>query len=425
MKPISFQIRRRSKLGLLLLLLSVCGLAQATGTTNVEIQVVTPQKLQVHKSYIGHLKPAQRLTVLSEAAGTVEGIHFQEGQRIQQGQVLVLISTAELELRVKMAECGYQRALSDYETERRLFESTRKEGAVAEHVDTIRLRLAHDVAAANLAHAQSEYNTQKRLFDKGLAPAQSFEVYKKSLEIARIQLELAGLDVENSRIRDLTRLENVANSLKIRETELALARLELEKSIVRAPFDGIVKERIVQPGGFIQKGAPLLELMDIDRVLVHISIPEKEMAFAALGKTVNVRLDAYPGREYTGTIKTLGLEADLRSRSFPAEVLIDNSGHELLPGMMARTEMLALTENRQVVVPRHAVLERQIGSIIFVEKDGIAVQKRVRTGVMVQDRVQILSGLAFGENLIIVGQDLLADKATVKVVNPQNKIASR
>jgi HlyD family secretion protein len=425
MKPISFQIRRRSKLGLLLLLLSVCGLAQATGTTNVEIQVVTPQKLQVHKSYIGHLKPAQRLTVLSEAAGTVEGIHFQEGQRIQQGQVLVLISTAELELRVKMAECGYQRALSDYETERRLFESTRKEGAVAEHVDTIRLRLAHDVAAANLAHAQSEYNTQKRLFDKGLAPAQSFEVYKKSLEIARIQLELAGLDVENSRIRDLTRLENVANSLKIRETELALARLELEKSIVRAPFDGIVKERIVQPGGFIQKGAPLLELMDIDRVLVQISIPEKEMAFAALGKTVNVRLDAYPGREYTGTIKTLGLEADLRSRSFPAEVLIDNSGHELLPGMMARTEMLALTENRQVVVPRHAVLERQIGSIIFVEKDGIAVQKRVRTGVMVQDRVQILSGLAFGENLIIVGQDLLADKATVKVVNPQNKIASR
>lgn len=395
--------------------------------TNVKTLEIVPKKLNIYKSYIGHLKPQNRVVVRSETSGTVEKINFEEGQRVQAGEVLVHVSTNELELRKIIAETNYSQAVTNYQIEKALYMSSEpgKESAGLEHVSLKQLRLQKEMAKADYEHALSEYNVQKRLFEKKMTSATVFDTHKTNLEIKRIKMEQAALELDRGRIQDRSRLENLANAMKIAEVNLNLARLELDKSKVKAPFTGIVKKKTVQMGGFIQNGMDLLEIMNISKVKAKINIPEKEMRYAKLGKRVSVRLDAYPQEQFSGTIKTLGLEADIKCRCFPAEVEIDNPKQALLPGMMARLEMLAISEPNQVIIPRHAVLEREHGSIVFVEKDGVAVQQPVKTGEMIQEDVQVISGLKKGDRIIVVGQDLLTHNEPVNVVKSSQKIAWR
>ena len=182
---------------------------------------------------------------------------------------------------------------------------------------------------------------------------------------------------------------------------------------------------LYQMGGFIQNGSDLFELMDISKVHVRINIPEKEMRFASVGKAVSIRLDAMPGEEFRGKIKTLGLEADIKCRCFPADVVIDNEEQRLLPGMMAKVKMLAFEEANQIIVPRHSVIEKLNGSVVFIVRDGKAVQIPVVPGAMIEENVQIVSGLSFGDQLIVVGQDLLANNEPVTVVNANQKLARK
>lgn len=398
--------------------------------TNVEVEEVSPKKLKIYKTYIGHLKPLNRVVVRSETSGTVEKIIFEEGQKVFKDSVLVHISTNELELQKTIAKTNYDQAVSDYQTQKNLYFESRegidKSGIKKlEHVSLKQLKLKIMIAKADYDFALSEYNVQKSLFEKKMASATTFDSYKTALEIKLLTLQQAELELEQAQVQDQARLGNYENVMHIREANLKLASLELEKSKIKSPFDGIVKRKIVQMGGYIDKGSDLLEIMDISNVLAYINIPEMEMKYSAPGKEVSVRLDAIPDVEFNGRIKTLGLEADLKCRCFPAEIEIDNAKQELFPGMMVRVEMLVKQDKNQVIVPRHAVLETQRGSIVYVEKNGVALKKSVVVGEMIREEVQIIRGLDFGDRLIVVGQDLLTNNEAVKVVNPDKKIVQK
>ncbi len=396
--------------------------ADGLNPTNVKITKISPKKLNIHKTYVGYLKPQDRVVVRSETSGTVERINVDEGIKVKSGQVLVHVSTNELELKKTIARTNYNQAVSDYRVEKNLY---LKDSDKSVHVSLKQLRLQADLAKADYENALNEYEVQKRLFNKDMTSATSFDNYRTAMEIKRITWQQAVLEWEQAKIKDKTRLENYQNAIDINRANLKLAALELEKSKVKAPFNGIVKEKIVQMGGFIQNGSDLFELMDISKVHVRINIPEKEMRFASVGKAVSIRLDAMPGEEFRGKIKTLGLEADIKCRCFPADVVIDNEEQRLLPGMMAKVKMLAFEEANQIIVPRHSVIEKLSGSVVFIVRDGKAVQIPVVPGAMIEENVQIVSGLSFGDQLIVVGQDLLANNEPVTVVNANQKLARK
>ncbi len=405
-----------------LFLMNIAVVAEGLNPTNVKITKISPKKLNIHKTYVGYLKPQDRVVVRSETSGTVERINVDEGVKVKSGQVLVHVSTNELELKKTIARTNFNQAVSDYNIEKKLYLDDSDETV---HVSLKQLRLQADMAKADYENALNEYEVQKRLFDKEMISATSFDNDRTAMEIKRIAWQQALLDWEQAKIEDKARLENYQNAIEISRANLELAALELEKSKVKAPFNGIVKEKIVQMGGFIQNGTDLFELMDISKVLVRINIPEREMRFASVGKAVSIRLDAVPGEEFHGTIKTLGLEADIKCRCFPADVVIDNKEQRLLPGMMAKVEMLAFEETNQVIVPRHAVIEKLNGSVVFIVRNGMAVQVPVVPGAMIEENVQIVSGLSFGDQLIVVGQDLLANNEPVNVVNANEQLAKR
>ncbi len=264
-----------------------------------------------------------------------------------------------------------------------------KEGEVLVNISTVRLGLQEKLARANYELAESEYKTEKLLFERQVSTASKLDTYKTKRDVEKINLEISQYD--------------------------------LEKSKVKAPISGVIKSKNVNIGEVVSRGQELFEIMDISRVLASINIPEREMMFVTPGKEVKVRIDAIPGTFFTGRVKTLGLEADLQNRSFPAEIIIDNPQRQLLPGMMARVEMITTAAANEIIIPRHAVLERENGRIVFVENDGTAVEKSVHLGTIIKDEVQVVSGLQSGEKLVVTGHQFLSDQEKINVASTRQQ----
>ena len=210
----------------------------------------------------------------------------------------------------------------------------------------------------------------------------------------------------------LDQSRNHRDSAKFQEQ---LAEFNLKKSVVRAPIRGQVKSKNTKPGEFVRKGDTLVEILDLSQLLVEIHVSERGVLKLKKGQSVEVALYAQNGRTLPGEIRTIGIEADTRNRTFPVEIEVDNPKERLRPGMLARVTINQGVLKQQLVVPRHAIIERDTGRVVFVVKDGKARLRRIETGVSREERVQVTSGLKFGEQVIVEGHTKLTDKEAVNV----------
>tara|TARA_B100000929_G_C15386127_1_gene379575 strand:- start:16 stop:858 length:843 start_codon:yes stop_codon:yes gene_type:complete len=195
-----------------------------------------------------------------------------------------------------------------------------------------------------------------------------------------------------------------------------LAMINLRKSFISSPLKGTVKIRHVKVGEFVRKGDPLVEILDLDKVLVKVNIPEQEIMEIREGENVEVELYALSDRQYLGTVKTIGLEADSRSRTFPVEIMVDNQKRELRPGMLARVTFSKKISDEQIVVPRHTILERDNGRVVFLVDQDKAVKRMISTGQSLQDRVQVMEGLNVGDLLVVEGHTKLTDGEPIRIL---------
>ena len=186
--------------------------------------------------------------------------------------------------------------------------------------------------------------------------------------------------------------------------------------MINSPLKGTVKTRHVKVGEFVKKGAPLAEILDLEKVLVKVSIPEQEIMEIREGEEVTVELYALSNSQYQGKVQTIGLEADSRNRTFPVEIVVDNAKRELRPGMLARVTFTKQISDEQVVIPRHSILERDNGRIVFLVDQGKAMKRRIVIGQSMQDSVQVLQGLKSGDRLVIEGHTKLTDGESVRIV---------
>jgi len=287
---------------------------------------IKPQKLEIYHSYEGYIEPFERVIVRSETSGTIEKTTFEEGKAVEKNQVLVNVSTERLTFQEQLANSNYK--LAEY-----------------------------------------EYLAQKQLFDQNVSSASSLNSYINKRDVSKIQLELAKLD--------------------------------LEKSKVKSPITGIVKSKLVQIGETVNAHQNLLEVMNISKVLAKINVPGDDMFFVFPGKPMKIRISALPGQVFNGNVHTLGQEADKKTQQFPAEIVIDNSSGKLFPGMVAYVEVRTIYMENQVLIPRSIVKTLNTApNVIVVENDKL-VRRDLTLGTIMMDNVQVLSGLEFGEQIQI------------------------
>jgi RND family efflux transporter MFP subunit len=208
--------------------------------------------------------------------------------------------------------------------------------------------------------------------------------------------------------------------------EANVARLERLQSYekVYAPFDGVVTVRNTDIGALIDAGAnaasrELFHLSSTDRLRVFVALPEIYSRDAHTGDPATLTLDEYPGEIFKGTLVRTANAIDPTTRTLLVEVDVDNSDERLLPGSYAFVHLSLKRSVPSVTVPSNTLIFRKEGLRVAVLKDGHARLVQVMIGRDYGDRVEILSGLATGDAVILNPSDSLLDGAAVHAAAAQ------
>jgi membrane fusion protein (multidrug efflux system) len=199
------------------------------------------------------------------------------------------------------------------------------------------------------------------------------------------------------------------------ESARARARVEYERGFPKSPITGKVNYLYVDEGEFIDRGKPLVSLVNVDRVKINIHVPELDIRHLKKGQKAQVSVDAFPGMKWMGIIDYMAYKADPATKTFPVRVLVDNHGNEIRPGMIARVALVRRVIPDALSVPLFAIVSKEGERLVFVEKDGVAHARAVAIGVIEGDRVQITKGIEPGDRLIVSGQTQVEEGMRVLV----------
>lgn len=213
---------------------------------------------------------------------------------------------------------------------------------------------------------------------------------------------------------------NYARSLaKQREDEARLA-----KTVIRAPFSGIAGLRQVSEGAYVAAGTDIARLEKIDELKLDFRVPETYVGRLKAGQIVRVQLDAYGEQRFPGRIYAIEPAVDESTRTVLVRARIPNPERKLRPGMFARVwAQLAVRENA-VWVPEQAIVPRGQDSFVFRVNDGKAELVKVRTGVRKVGEVEIVKGVAAGDQVITEGTQRIGPGSTVTVMERPPKPAA-
>lgn len=203
----------------------------------------------------------------------------------------------------------------------------------------------------------------------------------------------------------------------------------MERTVVRAPIGGILDDRTVEVGTLVSPGTPVARIVDVDTVEVVGGVPERYAADIEQGAEVMVAVNALGGREYTGAIDFVGSSVDGGSRTFGVEVTVPNPGLGIKPGMVVDIRIARRTIDEALAVPRHTVMRREDGYIVYVavpEDGGWRAEARpVVPGATRGQMVVIEEGLEAGDRVVVVGQQRVADGDALNVLNAERAVANQ
>lgn len=286
----------------------------------------------------GELQGEQEAFVAADATGKVMAAPVERGQTVTQGQVLVRLDERSAALLAKEAE-------------------------------------------ANLTLAQSQYELAKSEQARGLAL-----LAKKAITRAEFDRIQTTFNVNESMLAAaLARRDNT--------------RKTLDDTAIKAPFGGIVADRLVQVGEYVRPETRIARLVSVDRLRLTLNVPETAVGQVRQGQSVNFTVGAFPDKAFTGSVRFVGAEIRESGRDLLMEAVVANKGGGLRPGMFASAS-LDLGDSPALVVPLAALREDGSNRRVFVVDKGRAVERLVELGERRDGWVQIQKGIQAGESVI-------------------------
>jgi len=196
--------------------------------------------------------------------------------------------------------------------------------------------------------------------------------------------------------------------------DIEFTQAQIEKTEIRAPFDGIIGLRSVSVGSYISPQTKIATLQNINPMKVDFSVPQKYFGLIREGKTIYVRSSS-TGKVYTGKIYAVEPKIDQNTRTVQARAIIPNERGELTPGAYVEIDIVLEEFNNAILVPSETIVPDFEGEKVFVYRNGKAVPQYITTGIRTEKEVQIISGLKAGDTLITSGIIQLKPNLKVKL----------
>jgi RND family efflux transporter MFP subunit len=211
------------------------------------------------------------------------------------------------------------------------------------------------------------------------------------------------LDEVEARLNDLTAQRN--------ESRLALSRTR-----ITSPICCLLNEIEAKQGNFVGVGDPVAQILQLDQVKVTVGVPESDVAAIFDLEEAEVIIEALDKYRVKGRKAFLSRQPRTLARLYDLELIVPNPDGRILPGMFARVELVKQVFDRALAIPLYAVISQGDERIVFVEKEGRAERRSIALGALVGWQVQVTSGLAAGDRVIVVGHRLVDDGQPVEVI---------
>lgn len=355
---------------------------------------------------VGCVTPWKTVQVSSESAGRVDSLHFEKGDRVEQGSILAVIDQSKAKAFYDQAKAQYDIAVSSHE---KMMALTRpQELAIAE----TQLQQAKD----QYQEAEKTYKRLKALLGSGDIRQSEFDAAQTVYNVTNRAVLTAEKQVELARIG--ARQEDLAGSaarVAQAEASLRLAKEQLDDSRITAPLKGIITNKFIEAGEIARPGSPIAVVVDMSRVKIATRIPELDAARIQTNYPVEVRIDALPGQIFYGRLSFLSVAADDASHSFPAEVAVENPEDLLRAGMICRLNFVQEIRPGALLVEGDALYVRDNKRGVFGIQDDRAVFKPIRTGAIIGNLFIVESGIERDEMLITSAPDGLVDGQEVTI----------
>lgn len=312
----------------------------------------------------GTVFPKQESMISPKTSGRIEKLYVDEGDKVEKGQPLVELEQEMLRIGVKEEKASLKEA------------------------------------RAQLKNLESTLKRRQKLFEEGVVGAQSLD--------------------DTTTERDLAKA-------RVQRTRATLERAEqdLKDSVITAPFDGFIVEKMMNEGEMATTMPPsnIFHLVDTSRVKIECGITEGKRRFITVGKEVLIEMDAYPDEIFTEKITTVNPKVDIKSRTFKIKIEIPNPDFRLETGMFARIHIIERESKGTLLIPQRVIIGEAVKKV-FVVENGRAVEKPITTGILNHPIVEVTEGLKEGDIVVTEGFYSLKDGIKVNIKELSDKGAN-
>lgn len=330
-----------------------------------------------------------KIKMTAEVSGVIKSLNVEESGHVKRGEVLVELNDEEYRLALEKAGASHLNALSQFLLEKRFAGS----GEVLATSDQ-----------EKISKAKEDYEKARKLYRTGNMSREEFEKASKEYEITLIE---AGGKKD----------EILAATKGLTQAEIAVkeAQMNLEKTRIRAPFSGIVCDIKVLPQEYVTASRELFTLVDISQIQVHAKVLESEINKMKVGREVDLKFSAYPGKIFTGKVKAISPIINPEDKTCNVIVDVANPEEEIKPGMHAEVEIVTEIHRNKLLIPQEAILVRTGRKCAFVVEEELAKWRYLDLGLENEDYAEVLNGIKEGEPVIVEGHFTLAHDAKVRV----------
>jgi len=375
---------------------------------------VNPQTLTDRITLKGALKPVKIINIISPFTGTVKEMSFQYGQSVTKDQLLLMMDTAELEVKHRDAKVAYIEALENMKKYERW-----------EHGDEVtKAKRSLAKSMMSLESSKNKFESSEMLFKKGIIPKTEYDGDKQSYETAKMDYETAVEEHKNTLARGrgdyfVTIKLKLANAgQKLKEIEQ-----QLKQAGIHAPVSGTIilpdlasgqdrKGKTVEKGVSFSQGEILVSIGDTEGLSVSATVDEMEVIKIKKGQEARIAVDAYPDIVLKGTVSHVSTQAskgEMGRKSSSFEIMVtsekpqEEAREKLRLGMSATVDIMILNKPDVIMIPIGAVGADGADRVVIVQdKTTKEIRKvKVETGMTTIDMVEIVKGLRAGDAVVV------------------------
>lgn len=405
------------------------------GPVTVTTEVATAEEIPTYVEATGSLTSDAESNVAPTVGGKIVSVRFDVGSYVSKGDPLVYLDSDDASLRlkqardsvgqqesaVKTAETGVQQAIANLrQTQARLGVKDGESFDPNKFSQVISVRAQLELAEKELIRnerllasgdiSKSAYDRAKSTRDQ--LDGQLREAYSNAnVAIKAISTAQKSVDSANAQVG------NARAALATAQTQVQQAQKGVNDNVIYAPISGYISERNADPGEYISPSQPNAKIATIVRTAVlrlNIEIPEQAIDKVGVGQGISAQVSTYPERSFAGTIVRSYPNLNPQSRTLTVEAEIENVGGMLKPGQFATVRITQSKPEMAIMVPARAIKTNGETSVVYVVKDGIAVEHPVQLGLLENDRIEIKQGIAENDQVIVSDLSKITDGVIVK-----------